>query len=57
MKKLIALALLLIPVASFAQSAFDGTWKTKLDSIKLTGKPDSYVLSAGMYSCSSCVPP
>lgn len=55
MKRLIALTLF-IPVLAIAQSAFDGTWKTRLDSVQVTGKPDVFVLSDGMYECKSCVP-
>ena len=56
MHKLIALALL-VPVMAVAGSPFDGTWKTRVDSVKVTGKPDVYLLSGGMFECSSCVPP
>jgi hypothetical protein len=55
MKRLISLALLL-PVMALAKSPFDGTWMTKVDSIKTSGKPDVFELTNGMYSCSSCVP-
>jgi hypothetical protein len=55
MKKLIALALL-IPAIALAKSPFDGTWKTKLDSMKFSGKPDVFELSGGMYECKSCIP-
>jgi uncharacterized protein (DUF2147 family) len=48
-------ALLLVPAVALAGSAFDGTWKTKTDSMKITGKPDIYVLAGGTYSC-NCVP-
>ena len=49
-------ALLLLPAAALASSAFDGTWKTNLDSMKVTGKPDVYLLANGEYTCSSCDP-
>jgi hypothetical protein len=49
-------ALLLLPAAALASSAFDGTWKTRMDSMKVTGKPDVVVIADGMYTCSSCVP-
>jgi hypothetical protein len=49
-------ALLLVPAAALASSAFDGTWKTNLDSLKVTGKPDVYLLANGEYTCSSCYP-
>jgi hypothetical protein len=55
MNRLFALALLL-PVMALAKSPFDGTWMQKVDSIKVTGKPDVFDLSNGMYNCSSCVP-
>jgi len=50
-------ATLLLPAAALASSGFDGTWKTNLDSIKTTGKPDAYLLAGGEYTCSSCDPP
>jgi hypothetical protein len=56
MRTISALALL-IPTIAMAQSPFDGTWKTRLDSIQISGKPDVYELSNGMYDCKSCVPP
>lgn len=48
--------LLLMPAAAFASSAFDGTWMARLDSIKVSGKPDVLLLADGEYTCSSCVP-
>src|SRR5260370_36485082 len=48
--------LLLMPAAAVASSAFDGTWKTNLDSMKVSGKPDVYLLADGEYTCSSCDP-
>jgi hypothetical protein len=54
--RIVAVALWLLPAAALASSAFDGTWKFRLDSAKTTGKPDVYVLADGTYSCSSCVP-
>lgn len=55
MKKLTAL-ILLFPGVTFAASVFDGTWKTRLDSIQVSGKPDVYELSGGVFECKSCVP-
>ena len=55
MKRLLALALL-TPVIALAGTAFDGNWVTKLDSIKVSGKPDVFELNNGMFSCSSCAP-
>jgi hypothetical protein len=53
---LIVLALL-IPAIATAQSSFDGTWKTRLDSMQFYGKPDAYQLADGVYDCQSCAPP
>jgi len=55
MKKLLTFVLL-VAVASFAQSPFDGTWVTKLDSAQFPKKPEVFLLSKGRYVCSSCVP-
>jgi hypothetical protein len=49
-------ALLLVPAAAFASSAFDGTWKTRTDSMRVTGKPDVIAIVDGTYTCSSCNP-
>ena len=49
-------ALLLVPAAALASSAFDGTWKGRVDSFKVTGKPDVFVIAAGTYTCTSCIP-
>jgi hypothetical protein len=55
MRMLVA-SLLLVPAAALASSAFDGTWKTKVGSVNVTGKPDVMTLADGMYSCPSCAP-
>ena len=47
---------LLTPALASAGGPFDGTWKTRVDSIKASGKPDSFELIQGMYHCGSCVP-
>jgi hypothetical protein len=47
---------LLIPVTAFAATPFDGTWKMQADSTKVTGKPDTFGISNGIYSCDNCVP-
>lgn len=49
-------ALLLLPAVALASSAFDGTWKTRMDSMKVTGKADQFEVLDGVYTCSSCVP-
>jgi hypothetical protein len=54
--RILLAALLLAPAAALAGSSFDGTWKTRPDSLKVTGKPDSFLLADGMYTCSSCNP-
>jgi len=56
MKKLLAAAMLLVPAMLFAQSPFDGTWKTDLDKAKFSPKPILFSLNGGMYDCSSCSP-
>jgi hypothetical protein len=50
-------AWLLVPAAAWAGSAFDGTWKGRVDSMRVTGKPDTFAVAGGTYTCSSCVPP
>ena len=55
MKSLI-LTSLLVPASAMAASAFDGTWKTNLETFKTTGEPDVYLLAGGEYTCSSCSP-
>jgi hypothetical protein len=55
MKKLLTL-LCLAPSLALAGTAIDGTWKTKVDSVKISGPPDAYEISQGMYHCTSCVP-
>jgi hypothetical protein len=55
MKKLLTL-LCLAPGLALAGGAIDGTWKTKMDSLKISGPPDAYELSKGIYHCTSCVP-
>jgi hypothetical protein len=56
MKKLFPLLLLLASATLFAQSPFNGTWMTKLDTAKLPTKPDEYSLQNNMYECLTCVP-
>lgn len=54
--KILLATLLLLPAAALADSSFDGTWKTNLESMKISGKPDTYLLADGEYTCSSCSP-
>jgi hypothetical protein len=44
------------PMLLFAQSPFDGTWRTNMDQSKLSPKPIVFSVDAGMYECSSCSP-
>jgi len=54
--RVVIAALLLLPGAALAGSAFDGTWKLRPDSSKVTGKADQFQVLDGTYTCSSCVP-
>lgn len=56
MKTALSALLLLLPATALASSAFDGTWKTRLDSMKVTGTPDTFQVASGIYLCSSCTP-
>ena len=49
MRKLIFATAMLAPVMLFAQSPFDGTWKTLNDQSKFPKKPLTYSLSNGIY--------
>jgi len=54
--KTTALLVLLLPATALAASSFDGTWKARVDSMKVTGKADEWVIANGTYTCSSCDP-
>ena len=56
MKKLLCVVLWLLPVMVFAQSPFDGTWKTNMAESKLSQKPYEFSVDKGMYDCKSCSP-
>ncbi len=56
MKKLLFGFMLLASGVLFAQSPFDGTWMTKLDTAKLPTTPDKYELNNNTYECLTCVP-
>src|ERR1035437_29929 len=56
MKKLLCGVVCLFPLLMFAQSPFDGTWKTNMAESKLSQKPYIFSLNNGMYDCESCVP-
>jgi len=55
MKK-IAFLLALVPALGWGAAPFDGTWVTKADTIKVTGKPDGYLVANGSFTCSACYP-
>jgi hypothetical protein len=48
---------LVLPLAAWAQSKFDGTWKLDPNSGQFEGKPDLYLLEDGVYRCPTCDPP
>jgi hypothetical protein len=52
----VALAALLLPTLSQAQSVFDGTWKVDMNKVDFSKKPDVFLLENGMYSCKTCTP-
>jgi hypothetical protein len=56
MKKLFCVVLWLLPVMLFAQSPFDGTWKTNMANSKLSQKSYVFSVNNGMYDCESCAP-
>jgi hypothetical protein len=56
MKKFLCLVSCFVPVTLFAQTPFDGTWKTNMAQSKLSQKPLVYSVTNGMYECESCVP-
>ena len=55
MKRMLML-LTLIPAAALAKDPFEGTWKTRIDSMKFSGAPDVYELKDGSFACKSCAP-
>lgn len=56
MRKLLGL-ILLLSLSAWAQSPFDGTWKMDTSKTQFTSqKPDTFVLQAGQYTCSTCDP-
>ncbi len=56
MRKLLCVVLWFLPVMLFAQSPFDGTWKTNMAESKLSQKPYVFSVNNGMYDCESCAP-
>jgi hypothetical protein len=53
--KQLTLTLLLMPIAAWAGS-FDGTWVGDVATATVEGKPDTYLLQNGEFTCSACVP-
>ena len=56
MKQLMAKMLLIMPVAAAWAGPFDGTWMGDVQGATVEGKPDSYLLQDGMYTCHACYP-
>jgi hypothetical protein len=56
MKKVLCIALWFVPLMLFAQSPFDGTWKTNIAAAKLSQKPYTFWVKDGMYDCETCNP-
>lgn len=57
MKKILFVAAVMLacnPALGFAQSVFDGTWKTDVKTIDFSAKPLIYVFKDGMYECKTC---
>ena len=56
MRKILGMLLMMLPLAAFAQSAINGTWKIDLNKLQMDSKPQVFELKDGMYTCSTCVP-
>jgi hypothetical protein len=54
--RILTTALLLVPAVALAGSALDGTWKSRPESMKFSGKPDTFLIADGTYTCSTCTP-
>jgi GH15 family glucan-1,4-alpha-glucosidase len=48
--------MLLAPMLLFAQSPFDGAWRTNMGQSKISPKPIVFSVKSGTYDCSSCGP-
>jgi hypothetical protein len=46
----------LLPTLAWSDP-FDGTWNVARDSMKIVGKPRTYLLADGMFTCGPCAPP
>jgi hypothetical protein len=58
MKQLMATVLWVLPVLPVAAWAgpFDGTWVGDVATSTVEGKPDTYLLQDGVYTCDACYP-
>jgi len=56
MKRLAFVVVCFAAVLATAQGPFDGTWKTKADSIQAPPKTDQYKVGDGRYACLTCAP-
>jgi hypothetical protein len=54
-KVMLLIQVILAPQILLAQSAFDGTWRVKLDQFQYGGN-DTYLLANGVYRCGTCEP-
>ncbi len=54
MKTLLMIAAAGLPLALYAQSPFDGDWKTDVASIDHPAKPVTYEFRDGKYECKTC---
>ena len=54
---LLLLAASLFPIAAFAQSPFDGTWKIDVNTAQISQKPTGLLVQDGIYQCTTCTPP
>jgi hypothetical protein len=54
--KRIMFVVFVLPLLSWAQSPFDGTWKADLSKLEFPAKPNVIVLNDGRYKCPTCVP-
>jgi hypothetical protein len=55
MKQRMAMMLFLLPFTAWA-GPFDGTWIGDTATAKIEGKPDTYLLQDGVYTCDACYP-
>ena len=53
---LLLLAASLFPIAAFAQSPFDGTWKIDVSTARISQKPTGLLVQDGIYQCTTCTP-